>query len=70
MAIPVETNGRFATLRLTVDRLENVGEQVIVAQAAGYSWKQICAAFGKGKSTLNEAANKARDRLLTARAKG
>lgn len=64
MTIPVEGEGRFRTLRLTVDVECNVGEQVIVARAAGYSWKQLEELFDKSRQTLHEHAQAARATLV------
>lgn len=63
MAIPVEGEGRFRTLRLTVDTEQNIGEQIIVARAAGYPWKLLERLFALSRQTLHEHAEQARSRL-------
>ena len=67
MTIPVKGNGRFRTLMLTIDTAENIGPQVVVGLAAGYSYKQLCAAFGKSRQYLSKLASEARDRQAPAR---
>lgn len=63
MAIPVEGEGRFRTLRLTVDTKEDIGRQVLVARAAGFSWKQLEELFALSRQTMHEHASEARARL-------
>lgn len=63
MAIPIEGEGRFRTLRLTVDTEESIGLQVVVARAAGYSWKQLEELFGRTRQTLDKHAAEARASL-------
>lgn len=63
MAIPVEGEGRFRTLRLTVDTKEDIGRQVIVARGAGFSWKHLEELFGLSRQTLDKHAAEARAAL-------
>lgn len=63
MAIPVEDEGRFRTLRLTVDTQADIGRQVLVARAAGYSWKQLEELFDRSRQTLDKHAAEARASL-------
>lgn len=67
MAIKVQGEGRFRSLVLTVDTQDDIGEQVLVAKAAGYSDKQLEALFGKRRSTLYDHAVKARARMAEGR---
>lgn len=64
MAITVQGNGRFRSLVLMVDTEADIGSQVIVAKAAGYSDKQLEALFGRSRQTLHAHAQKARDKIL------
>lgn len=60
MSIPIDGDGRFRSITLTVDTEADIGPQVVVARAADFSWKQLEPLFGKSRQRLHELAEEAR----------